>query len=109
MVNGEPGLRVCAKQCETCLFRGGYPKRTRRAILKTVAEKDSYVACHEHDPAKDVVCRGYWNAYGDRGGTPTQLAWRFEAMGLRVVEWVPPDAYPHPGDLAARDGGEGGG
>lgn len=87
-----------AEPCDSCLYRLPYMKATRDRILAEVKRLDSYVECHSHDPDAAICCRGYWDAVGQDGGTPVQLAWRFEAMGWHVVEWVGPDDYPPPGD-----------
>lgn len=101
-MDGNPVFRVCADRCDTCVFRLHYDKETRDALFGEVERNDSYVQCHAHADSAAVCCRGYWDAFGDSGGTPVQLAWRFEKMGIPLVEWVGPDEYP-PGDDDAED------
>lgn len=107
-MNEEHGkFRVRSERCPTCLYAVRYPKATRDRILGEVARNDSYVQCHGHDGAAHVCCRGYWDAVGDGGGTSVQIAWRLDRLGLDVVEWVPPGAYPPDDeDGGADDNGE---
>lgn len=90
------GFRVRTAKCDTCLYAVAYPKETRDRILGQVEADDSFVKCHAHDLAANVCCHGYWTSVGQRGGTPVQLAIRFDLLGVPVVEWVGPEMYPPP-------------
>lgn len=87
-------FRVRSEKCESCLYVLKYPKETRDGIMGDVERSDGFVQCHNHDLAAHVCCRGYWDAVGDSGGSPVQIAWRFHQAGADVIEWVPPDRYP---------------
>lgn len=97
-------FRLRTEKCATCLYALKYDRATRERILGDVEASDGYVRCHSHDLRAHVCCRGYWDAVRDRGGTPVQIAWRLDRMGLNVVEAVGPGMYPRPDDGGDEEG-----
>lgn len=105
-MNGLPAgyiFPVRSERCASCLYRLAYDQRTRRRVLDEVATNDSYVRCHCHDPALGVCCRGYWDAVGESGGTPVQIAIRLERLLLSEgrpspILYVRPGEYPDLGE-----------
>lgn len=83
-----------SERCSSCLFRLRYDKQTRDRVMGDAEAADGFIQCHKHAKGARVCCRGYYDSIGENGCTAVQLAIRFERMGMRVVEWVPPDAYP---------------
>ncbi len=89
---------VRTEKCDSCLYRLKYDRKTRARVLGDAAAKDGYVSCHCHARDEAVCCRGYYDAVGEAGGTPLQLALRLERlMPGRVIRWV------EPGELPPRD------
>lgn len=104
-------FNVRRERCASCLYRLKYERRTREAILGEVEANDSYVSCHQHDPAEGVCCRGYYDAVGEAGGTALQLAIRLERLEPgKVIRWVADGELPAPDDDpdTLRDGPEDG-
>lgn len=83
------GLRVCAHECATCVFRPGNlmhlkPGRLRGMVDESIAG-DSAITCHKTLDGPRAVCRGFW----DRHHRDT-LACRLGSV-LGVL-WSDPDA-----------------
>lgn len=83
------GLRVCASMCATCIFRPGNLMELRsgrvRGMVNEAVERDGFIPCHKTLDGERAVCRGFYDAYGDR-----TLACRFGVI-VGVIE-VDPDA-----------------
>lgn len=92
------GVRVCAEQCATCIFKPGNLMHLREGRLKEhvagALKADGVALCHEVNfgarkyagpRARAAVCRGFYDRYDT---TPLQLARRLEEMFGGVIEWV---------------------
>lgn len=84
------GIKVAEERCSSCLYRLKYDRRTRERILAEVAEKDTYVACHNSlKEYPGTVCRGFYDA-NDEACTALQLAKRLQSIvGQVYVHFVP--------------------
>lgn len=92
-------IRICEKQCDTCIFKPGNLMHLRPGRLNDhvgrILRKDGVALCHEvnfgkrktHGPKGAAVCRGFYDRYDT---TPLQLARRLEQMKKGVIEWVQP-------------------
>jgi hypothetical protein len=64
------GLRVCAGMCSTCVFRPGNPMHLRpgrvQQMVRDSIRDDSFIPCHKTLDGQQAVCRGFFDAYGDR-------------------------------------------
>lgn len=64
------GLRVCATRCDTCIFHPGNRMQLRdgrvRGMVAEAIERDSFIPCHKTLDGERAVCRGFFDAYGDR-------------------------------------------
>jgi len=64
------GLRVCSQLCATCVFRPGNLMRLRRGRLRGMIDgaiaADSFIPCHKTLDGERAVCRGFYDAHGDR-------------------------------------------
>lgn len=79
------------------MYRLHYDRATRERILGEVAERDGFVQCHKHDLHAAVICRGYYEAVGRRGGAALRLAFALQDIGLTdIVEEVWAGDYPSP-------------
>jgi hypothetical protein len=81
------GLRVCSEMCDTCIFRPGNlmelkPGRVRGMVAESI-RNDSFIPCHKTLDGDRAVCRGFYDAYGDR-----TLGCRFGAV-VGVIEVHP--------------------
>lgn len=61
------GLRVCIRQCSTCVFRPGnlmhlQPGRLRGMIEESIAN-DSFIPCHKTLDGERAVCRGFYDRH----------------------------------------------
>lgn len=63
---------VWAEKCSTCVFRSGNPMRLAPGRLAEIVEHNRAVGaaliCHtttHGQAAREVVCRGWWDAYPD--------------------------------------------
>ena len=66
----KDGLRVCAGECSTCIFRPGNlmtlrPGRVRNMVDQAVAA-DSFISCHKTLEGEQAVCRGFYDRHGDK-------------------------------------------
>lgn len=81
------GFRVCAQQCENCLFTKDriVPASRMKEIVRGCIEEDKHFVCHKHSmKGEDVMCRGYY----DRD-LPSQMRRIAERLGvLRFVEFT---------------------
>jgi hypothetical protein len=61
------GLRVCAHECATCVFRSGnlmhlQPGRLRDMVDTSIAQ-DGAIVCHKTLDGHRAVCRGFWDRH----------------------------------------------
>jgi len=80
--NGK--VHVCARQCDTCVFRKGNlmhlsPGRLAQMVKESVAQ-EAAITCHETLDIDNAVCRGFFDRHATQ---PLQVAER-----LRLIEWV---------------------
>lgn len=83
----EGKLHVCARQCDTCIFRPGNlmnlePGRVKQMVATA---NDSCIPCHHsiYDEGKEpAVCRGFFDL---KPNLPIRLA-----IALNIVEEVEP-------------------
>lgn len=85
------GLRVCAHECATCVFRPGnlmqlHPGRLAGMVRDSLAG-DSCIPCHKTLEGERAVCRGFY----DRHKQASMMLRFGEIVG--VVE-VDPDDWP---------------
>lgn len=82
------GLRLCRSMCETCIFHPGNRMMLRdgrvKQMVKDSLAADSFIPCHKTLDGDRAVCRGFYDAYGDRS-----LGCRFSII-IGVIE-VDPD------------------
>lgn len=64
------GLRVCRDLCSSCIFRPGNQMHLRpgrvRGMVHDSIQHDSFIPCHKTLDGERAVCRGFYEAYGDR-------------------------------------------
>lgn len=83
------GLRVCAHECSTCVFRPGnlmqlQPGRLAGMVRESL-QADAAIVCHKTLDGRRAVCRGFYNRH--RAAT---LMCRFgDVVGLEEID---PDA-----------------
>lgn len=92
-------IRICEKQCDTCIFKPGNLMQLRPGRLKDhvarILRRDTVALCHEvnfgkrktQGPKGAAVCKGFYDLYDT---TPLQLARRLEQIRGGVIEWVQP-------------------
>ena len=69
---GRP--RLCARQCDTCVFLPGNVMKLRpgrlREMVRLSLAGGGYIPCHETirrtDGFRPAVCRGFYDAHGHR-------------------------------------------
>lgn len=80
-------VHVCARECETCIFRPGnlmYLEPGRlRGMVDQAKRNDSAIICHKTLDGDNAVCRGFYDRFPT---LPLQLA---ERLGF-VAEVEPP-------------------
>lgn len=94
--DGQLAVFVCARLCDTCVFRPGnlmdlHPGRLRGMIDQALAA-ESVIPCHATiygDAPAPAVCRGYFDRYGTR---PWPLRW---AQHLGRIRYLEPPAKEH--------------
>lgn len=78
---------VCAKQCDTCIFRRGnlmHLKRGRVAkMVRAAKKKESCIPCHDTLSGPQAVCRGFYDRH------VTALLQIAQRMGLIVFQEPP--------------------
>jgi len=89
-------FQVMAERCDQCLFSPNRIVDSKRMadVLAECKETDSHFVCHKATikAMGPVCCRGYFDEI-PAPATIVQLAKRFEAVGMDVVEYVEvPDA-----------------
>ena len=88
----EPGLKVRARQCETCIYRprSGFNLTKLEAEAADPAAPGHFArwrACHTTNYEQaDVVCTGFYRTHG-KNCTPIQIATR-----LGGITWVRDDS-----------------
>lgn len=88
MQNGplvEGGLRVCAEECDTCVFRKGNVMHLNagrvRHMVDSAILNDTAIVCHKTLEGERAVCRGYW----DRHSRDTLMCRIGGALGIIEV------------------------
>ncbi len=84
-------VHVCARMCETCIFRPGNLMRLPEGLVESLTKEalkiDGCVPCHHtmHGQHEDgeAVCRGFYELCES---VPLRLA-----AALRVIEWQEPE------------------
>lgn len=74
-------FKVMQRPCDQCLLSKNkiVPNASRYAILRKARAKDSFFVCHKATIAGlEVVCRGYFDAYG--GGQLGRIAERLGCL-----------------------------
>lgn len=65
-ITGE-GVRVCARECSTCIFLPGnvmHLERGRvRRMVDAALKDDSAIVCHKTLDGARAICRGYFNRH----------------------------------------------
>jgi hypothetical protein len=61
------GLRVCAQQCATCIFKAGNLMQLRHGRVREMVDEaltnDSAIVCHKTLGGLRVVCRGFYDLH----------------------------------------------
>jgi hypothetical protein len=61
------GLRVCARRCETCIFRRGNLMHLHAArvpdMVADALAADTAIVCHKTLDGERAVCRGFWDRH----------------------------------------------
>ncbi len=84
----QEGVRVCARECSTCIFRPGNVMHLRggtvRSMVDAALRDDSAIVCHKTLEGARAICRGFYDRHA--GATlMTRLA-HPELLGLLEVE-----------------------
>ena len=76
-------VHVCARMCETCIFRPGNLMMLRSGRVESMVEQclrtDSVIPCHETLDGKQAVCRGFFNRH-ERDVFPLRIARPFRRL-----------------------------
>jgi len=74
------GLRVCATQCATCIFRPGnlmaLHRGRVRGMVDEASESDAAIVCHKTLDGERAVCRGFYELHR-RDTLLCRLGWVF--------------------------------
>ena len=69
----DPRPAVYSRMCDTCVFRSGNPMHLQpgrlREIVAANLDAGALLICHKTtygQQAREVACRGFYDAYGDR-------------------------------------------
>lgn len=91
--------QVMASQCDTCIFHAGNRMQLADGrlaeIVATNLNEGAALICHktlpygEHPEMGEAVCRGFWDAYGDRTRSIQTMRTLF---GWAIFEEVEPPA-----------------
>jgi hypothetical protein len=74
-VVGPDGARLCARKCDTCIFRPGNLMHLRRGRVQEMVRDSlaagSFITCHSTlpgtgAPVPPAICRGFFDAHGPR-------------------------------------------
>jgi hypothetical protein len=68
---GDSRPRLCARQCDTCVFRPGNVAGLRPGRLREMVRKSltggGFIPCHEtirRDDFQPAICRGFFDRHG---------------------------------------------
>lgn len=80
------GLRVCAVECSTCIFRPGNVMQLRAGRVRSMVDEslaaDTAIVCHKTLDGERAVCRGFW----ERHRRETLLCRLGAVVGLVEIE-----------------------
>jgi hypothetical protein len=78
----EGRVHVCARMCDTCIFRPGNLMRLKTKMVRMATSADSAIICHDTLGGPNAVCRGFF----DRHATaPLQIASRLGLVEFQEV------------------------
>jgi hypothetical protein len=71
MIDGpiiDEGVRVCAQECSTCIFKPGNLMFLRGGRVKdmvdTARADNAAIVCHKTLSGKKAICRGWFSRFG---------------------------------------------